>query len=151
MMGRPLDFNPGTDYDYSNFGYCVLGRVIEAVSRRPYHEFVSQEILTPLGIRGMRSGKNLLADRAPGEVKYYDGGRRTGRAICGPMLGQTVPSRTATNALNPWIPTAVGSLRPWTWFDSLPRWTTRKSARCSARPASRSCSRRRREESAAVR
>ena len=46
-MGKPLDFNPGTAYAYSNFGYCVLGRVIEAVSGKPYHEFVREKILAP--------------------------------------------------------------------------------------------------------
>ncbi len=46
-MGKPLDFAPGTAYAYSNFGYCVLGRVIEAVSGKPYHEFVRQKILAP--------------------------------------------------------------------------------------------------------
>ena len=71
-MGKPLDFAPGTAYAYSNFGYCVLGRVIEAVSGKPYHELVRQKILAPLGIRDMQLGKNLLRDRAPGEVKYYD-------------------------------------------------------------------------------
>src|SRR5208282_4060094 len=71
-MGKPLDFNPGTAYVYSNFGYCLLGRVIEAASGKPYHEFVRQTIFEPLGIRGMRQGKNLLKDRAPGEVKYCD-------------------------------------------------------------------------------
>ncbi|MCP3694044.1 MAG: beta-lactamase family protein, partial [Planctomycetaceae bacterium] len=30
MMGKPLDFDPGTRYAYSNYGYCLLGRVIEA-------------------------------------------------------------------------------------------------------------------------
>ena len=86
-MGKPLDFDPGTAYAYSNFGYCVLGRVIEAVSGKPYHEFVRQTILAPLGIHGMQLGKNLLKDRAPGEVKYYDSGNRTGRAISGPKIG----------------------------------------------------------------
>ena len=32
MLGKPLDFDPGTRYVYSNFGYCLLGRVIEAVT-----------------------------------------------------------------------------------------------------------------------
>jgi CubicO group peptidase (beta-lactamase class C family) len=32
MLGKPLDFDPGAKYVYSNFGYCVLGRVIEKVT-----------------------------------------------------------------------------------------------------------------------
>ncbi|HLW66309.1 MAG TPA: serine hydrolase domain-containing protein, partial [Gemmataceae bacterium] len=90
-MGKPLDFTPGTRYVYSNFGYCVLGRVIQAISRKPYHEFVSEQILSPLGIRDMQLGKDLLKDRAPGEVRYYDSARRTGRAISGPEIGKHVP------------------------------------------------------------
>ena len=91
MLGKPLDFAPGAAYVYSNFGYCVLGRVIEAVAEKPYHEFVSERILAPLGIRDMRLGKNLFKDRARGEVRYYDSRRRTGRAICGPRLGEQAP------------------------------------------------------------
>ena len=64
MLGKPLDFAPGTAYAYSNFGYCVLGRVIEAVGRMPYHRFVAEKVLAPLKIRDMRLGKNLLRDRA---------------------------------------------------------------------------------------
>jgi CubicO group peptidase (beta-lactamase class C family) len=90
-MGKPLDSDPGTAYAYSNFGYCVLGRVIEAVSGRAYPEYMVQEVLAPLGIRRMRLGKNLLKDRAPGEVKYYDGEKRTGRAISGPEIGKRAP------------------------------------------------------------
>ena len=32
MIGQPLDFEPGSRYAYSNFGYCVLGRVIERIT-----------------------------------------------------------------------------------------------------------------------
>lgn len=32
MLGRPLDFTPGVRFAYSNFGYCVLGRIIEKSS-----------------------------------------------------------------------------------------------------------------------
>ena len=34
MLRQPLDFDPGNEYAYSNFGYCLLGRVIEKVSGR---------------------------------------------------------------------------------------------------------------------
>ena len=71
MFGRPLDFEPGTRYAYSNFGYCVLGRVIERVTGRGYEAFVRDEILAPIGVRHMRVGASLPAGRAPGEVQYY--------------------------------------------------------------------------------
>lgn len=51
MFGRPLDFEPGARYAYSNFGYCVLGRVIERVTGRGYEAFVREEILAPIGVR----------------------------------------------------------------------------------------------------
>jgi CubicO group peptidase (beta-lactamase class C family) len=90
-MGRPLDWDPGTKYAYSNFGYCVLGRVIEAASGQRYQDYVAQHVLAPLGITHMRQGRNLYVDRAPGEVKYYDSRNRTGRAISGPAIGREVP------------------------------------------------------------
>ncbi len=71
MLGQPLDFDPGTRYAYSNFGYCVLGRVIERVTRRPYEAFVRETILTPMGIRRMRLGATLDGQQAQGEARYY--------------------------------------------------------------------------------
>jgi CubicO group peptidase (beta-lactamase class C family) len=65
---------PGTVYAYSNFGYCVLGRVIEQVSGQPYAAFVSDRVLSPCGISDMRIAGNTVAERRPGEVTYYDGG-----------------------------------------------------------------------------
>ena len=57
MLTRPLDFDPGTRYWYSNFGYCVLGRIIEKVSGTSYEEFVRKELLSPLAIEGIVVGK----------------------------------------------------------------------------------------------
>jgi N-acyl-D-amino-acid deacylase len=71
MMTRPLDFDPGTHYSYSNFGYCVLGRVIEKVSGRPYADFVTSELFKPLGITDARIGHSLAEMRMEGEVRYY--------------------------------------------------------------------------------
>lgn len=116
-LGKPLDFAPGTAFAYSNFGYCVLGRVIEAVSGQPYQQFVTKEILAPLGIRHLKLGKNLLQDRAAGEVKYYDSMQRTGRAISGPRIGKEAPLPYGVECLETmdanggWIASVVDLLR----------------------------------------
>jgi N-acyl-D-amino-acid deacylase len=70
MLGQALDFDPGTRYAYSNFGYNVLGRVIERLSGMTYGEYVQQEVLAPAGITDMRLGRTRPEERAPGEVRY---------------------------------------------------------------------------------
>jgi N-acyl-D-amino-acid deacylase len=91
MMGKPLQFDPGERYAYSNFGYCLLGRVIEAVTGKPYDEYVRAAVLAPLGITDMRIGTTLPSGRAPSEVKYYDHKGRTGPAVVGGKIGDPVP------------------------------------------------------------
>lgn len=76
MLSEPLDFDPGERYAYSNFGYCVLGRVIEAVTGAPYDEAVRARVLTPLGIEDMQIGRSLPEDRVDGEVVYHDQEKR---------------------------------------------------------------------------
>lgn len=72
MLGQPLQFDPGTSYSYSNFGYDVLGRIIERVSGMSYGEFVRTQVLAPMGITRTRLGHTRLSERANGEVRYYD-------------------------------------------------------------------------------
>jgi len=72
MFTQPLDFDPGTRFAYSNFGYCVLGRVIEEVTGQSYEEYVKTQLLKPIGITDMRIGHSLIEDRAENEVRYYD-------------------------------------------------------------------------------
>lgn len=50
FAGRPLDFEPGSDFNYSNSGYVVLGRIIEAVSGQDYYEHMRSTIFAPLGM-----------------------------------------------------------------------------------------------------
>lgn len=68
MMGQKLDFTPGTRYAYSNFGYCVLGRIIEKITGHSYEEYIRSVVLKT-GIQKMRLGKTLT--RAESEVTYY--------------------------------------------------------------------------------
>jgi CubicO group peptidase (beta-lactamase class C family) len=69
---KPLKNPPGTHFAYSNFGYCVLGRVIEQITGRPYNDFVHEEILGRCGVGDMRISGNTLLEGAPEEVIYYD-------------------------------------------------------------------------------
>lgn len=70
LAARRLDTAPGTAFAYSNFGYCVLGRVIEAVTGVTYETYVRDNILTPCGIAHMEIAGNTLADRKRDEVVY---------------------------------------------------------------------------------
>ncbi|HWY94522.1 MAG TPA: serine hydrolase domain-containing protein [Steroidobacteraceae bacterium] len=45
---RPLDFEPGTDWQYSNTGYVLAGAVVEKVSGQPLFEFLSRYVFEPL-------------------------------------------------------------------------------------------------------
>ena len=71
LQNQPLQNEPGTHYAYSNFGYCILGRVIEKVSGQTYAEFVEQNVLAKCGVSDMRIAGNTLLDTVPGEVEYY--------------------------------------------------------------------------------
>jgi CubicO group peptidase (beta-lactamase class C family) len=47
---KPLDFEPGTRWQYSNTGYVVAGMIAEKVSGMPLLTFLQQRIFTPLGM-----------------------------------------------------------------------------------------------------
>jgi hypothetical protein len=74
LRNRPLDHSPGQNIAYSNFGYCVLGRVIEKVTGQPYAAYVRNSVLRRCGINDMTIAGNTDALRLPEEVKYYGQG-----------------------------------------------------------------------------
>jgi N-acyl-D-amino-acid deacylase len=74
MKGMPFDFNPGEKHVYSNFGYAILGRVIERVSGMSYEEYVRARVLQPVGAHRTRLGKTRMSDALADEVKYYFAG-----------------------------------------------------------------------------
>lgn len=62
---------PGTNCSYSNFGYCVLGRVIEKVTGQSYANYLTQAMLSPAGASSFAIGGNTLAQRLSDEVVYH--------------------------------------------------------------------------------
>jgi D-alanyl-D-alanine carboxypeptidase len=47
---KPLDFEPGTAWQYSNTGYVVAGMIVEKASGQPLLKFLNQHIFKPLGM-----------------------------------------------------------------------------------------------------
>jgi CubicO group peptidase (beta-lactamase class C family) len=74
LRTRPLDHPPGQNYAYSNFGFCVLGRVIEKITHEPYADHVRAAVLKRCGVTDMTIAGNTLAQRQPREVEYYGQG-----------------------------------------------------------------------------
>lgn len=69
---KPLEFEPGQEWSYSNSGYIVLGAIVEAASGMSYEEFVESRIFDALGMEnsGYDHREEIIEDRAKG---YYLG------------------------------------------------------------------------------
>ena len=93
MLSRPLDFTPGERYAYSNFGYCLLGRVIEKVTGKTYEAAVQEKVLLPVGAKRTRIGKTHLDGRVEDEVVYYP--TRKG-AMCKSIFGNPDSNKEGT-------------------------------------------------------
>lgn len=50
--GIPFSNAPGVAYEYSNYGFAILGQIVARASGRPYAHYVRDQILVPLGMRG---------------------------------------------------------------------------------------------------
>jgi CubicO group peptidase (beta-lactamase class C family) len=49
--GIPFSNAPGIAYEYSNYGFAILGRIVSTVSGQPYATYMTNNILVPLGMR----------------------------------------------------------------------------------------------------
>ncbi len=115
MLNQPLDFEPGSRYCYSNFGYCLLGRVIEKVSGQSYERYVQEAVLKPLGIARMRIGRTQTP--FPNEVRYHENDPATAPNVFTGYRGPPVPTPygawclESMDAHGGWIASAVDLAR----------------------------------------
>jgi CubicO group peptidase (beta-lactamase class C family) len=67
----PLEFEPGTQWKYSNSGYVVLGAILEKVTGMPYEQALQEGILGPLGMKnsGYDHSEPIIKKRASGYDK----------------------------------------------------------------------------------
>jgi N-acyl-D-amino-acid deacylase len=119
MKGIPLDFNPGEKFAYSNFGYIILGRVIERVSGMPYRDYVRARVLQPVGATRTQQGRSRMGDALAGEVRYYS----PNLGINAPLVPSVFPGEgmvpltyggfhlEAGDASGGWVSSAIDLLR----------------------------------------
>jgi CubicO group peptidase (beta-lactamase class C family) len=69
---KPLDFDPGTKWQYSNTNYVIAGVIIEKVARMPLLRFLQEKIFTPLGMASVSdTDQAKLGDTDPaGYLRY---------------------------------------------------------------------------------
>jgi CubicO group peptidase (beta-lactamase class C family) len=72
----PLQFEPGKGQRYSNYGYVVLGAVIEAVSGEGYFDYIQKHVFDPAGMTGSGffSPQQIVPDLATGHTRRGPGG-----------------------------------------------------------------------------
>jgi D-alanyl-D-alanine carboxypeptidase len=67
---KPLDFDPGAEWQYSNTNYVIAGRIVEIVSGQQLFQFLSERIFRPLGMTSVwNSDEKKLAP--PDATAYY--------------------------------------------------------------------------------
>ncbi len=74
-LSQRLDFVPGTEIHYSNFGYFLAKMVVQRSARQPYETYVRQQVLRPMGISEMRMEQLAPAYAAREAHRYGSGGR----------------------------------------------------------------------------
>ncbi|MGZ8544662.1 MAG: serine hydrolase domain-containing protein, partial [Flavisolibacter sp.] len=99
----PSDFAPGTDWNYSNTGYVILGYIIGKVEKKPYEKVVRQRILRPLGMinSGFDFSHLTHANKTTGYFFIHEGGKQS------PVVDSTISH--AAGALY----STVGDLYKW--------------------------------------
>ncbi len=65
---KPLDFTPGTDWQYSNTNYVILGLIVEKVSGQPLMQFIRENVLDPLHLESVF---NTYTEREKLQVTGY--------------------------------------------------------------------------------
>ena len=102
---RHLNFAPGTEYNYSNTGYVLLGVIVQRVTGMSLRSFAANEIFTPLGM---------------GDSHYHDDHTEPvrGRAIA----YQPAPATTGAWRIDVWNNDIVGQGGVMTTVEDLQKW-----------------------------
>lgn len=107
-IAAPLQFEPGTSWEYSNTNYALLGRIIEAQARLPYADALDRELLQPLHLQSTAYGTPPFARNVAHGYQF------TGNAFV--LISDDGPRAQFAGAAGALSTNAVDMLR---WLDDL--------------------------------
>jgi len=103
FAAEPLEYEPGTDYKYSNSGYILLGYIIEKITGKAYVECIDETIFKPLGMN--HSYYDSPTKIIPGRVAGYV--QRNGVYRNADYLSMTLPYAAGS------LMSTAGDLQKW--------------------------------------
>jgi D-alanyl-D-alanine carboxypeptidase len=105
-VNKPLNFTPGTKWEYSNTNYWVLGKVVSRVSGMSYEDYVREHIFKAAGMThsGFVSDESGLDDFA---IPYWQGPKNDGPTQPAPTMLESWPGAAGA------IVSTVGDLAAW--------------------------------------
>jgi subtilase family serine protease/CubicO group peptidase (beta-lactamase class C family) len=103
-LEQGLQFDPGTDFAYSNVGYLILEQVIARASGMSYSRFVKQYLMDPLGLCDLSIGQTLAEGRQEREASYQTDQEAlsafgTGETVSAAYGQFNLPALTASNGI----------------------------------------------------
>lgn len=113
-LGRSTKFvgAPGAAYAYNNFGYILLGRVLEKVTGKSYEAAVRELILDPAGVpAAMQLGRTQLSLRHPLEATCYDSQAPVAGVYGTGKWCDVMPEQEYAEASGQWVASATDMVR----------------------------------------
>ena len=102
--GIPFSTAPGTAYEYSNYGFSILGRIVANVSGMPYARYVTERVLRPLGMHATTlEAAAVPARRRAHGYRYQDGAFLEEPALPDGAFGPMGGMLTSLSDLGRWV------------------------------------------------
>ena len=104
VRNKPLDFEPGSKFKYSNTGYMMLTRIIEKATGKSYIDFLTEKVLVPLNMTstGLDDTENIVTHRARGYYLNNRGEIKNAPYVHLPTLGGAGALHSTTEDLLKW-------------------------------------------------
>lgn len=101
---RPLRFEPGSRWEYSNYGFVILGAIIERVSGENYYDYLRHHVFDPAGMTSIRfpsegeaePGRSLEYTKQGGTTWHRAASNHIGTAGSGPIRGMAAGGASTT-------------------------------------------------------
>jgi CubicO group peptidase (beta-lactamase class C family) len=115
MLRRGIPFSnpPGLAYEYSNYGFAILGRIVQNVSKMPYREYIASRVLKPLGLASTTlEPKSVAPDRLAHGYRWEDEQWKEEPQLPDGAFGAMGGMLTSLNDLAKYVSTYVAAWPP---------------------------------------